>query len=182
MSLRCLSALLLLPGCFAYSRVALPPVPLSDAPPMEREQALRDLAIVAGETTTWSDSLRPDATIFRDLEWVTLGNGLQVEDPRDLEPAVLPGSETAALLDAYDAEVTRTTWTKVIVMAVGVAALVGGFAVMRSLSIEVGGAMTGAGGIASLVGLFMRPTPPGGSRVPAFRAYNADLARRLGTK
>lgn len=172
----------LVQGC-AYSRVVLPDVPAIDAPMPVREQARAALAIRASESTQWFNVRQPKVVLFSDMDFVTLGNGLKVEDPRDLLPAVRPDSETAKLLEAYEGEVDTATTAKFILFTAGLATVAGAYLLTRQgsdVGSVVGGLLIPVGAMAAMIGLLMQMTPAGGSRLGAFAAYNDDLAKRLG--
>jgi hypothetical protein len=181
-------------GC-VYSRVALPPVPPVDAPLAQRQAAFDSLSIISDESTRWSMSDRPNVTLKTDLEWVTLGDGTQVEDPRDLARGVLPNSQTARLLAAYENEVNQATTAKLVVLGIGLVTLAGSFALVTAGSVASQTRQPGAGELTSLgvvisipgivatfIGALMRLTPDSGTRATAFFRYNDDLAARLGLR
>jgi hypothetical protein len=181
-------------GC-VYSRVTLPPVPAVDAPLTQRQAAFRSLSIISDESTRWSMSNRPNVTLKTDLEWVTLGDGTQVEDPRDLASAVLPNSQTARLLAAYENEVHQATNAKLIVLTSSVVALgasIAFFAAGAAASqnrqpgaaelTTVGVFLSFPGILGMFLGTLMRIAPDSGTRATAFLRYNDDLAERLGLR
>ncbi len=173
----------LVQGC-AYSRVALPDVPSIDAPMPVRAQARAELAIKSSESTQWFNVRQPKVVLFSDMDFVTLGSGLKVEDPRDLLPAVRPDSATAKFLEAYEAEVDTATTAKFILFTAGLATAAGAYALTRfgrsDVTSVIGGLLIPVGAMAAMIGLLMQMTPAGGSRLAAFAAYNDDLAKRLG--
>ncbi len=173
----------LVQGC-AYSRVALPDVPSIDAPMPVRAQAKAALAITSSESTAWFNVRQPKVVLFSDMDFVTLGNGMQVEDPRDLLPAVRPDSATAKLLEAYEVEVETATAAKFILFTSGLATMAGAYALTRfgqsNVTSVIAGLLIPVGAMAAMIGLLMQMTPAGGSRLGAFAAYNDDLAKRLG--
>lgn len=178
-----LVCVVLVQGC-AYSRVTLPDLPALDAPKQVREQARAALAIKSSESTQWFNVRQPKVVLFSDMDFVTLGSGLKVEDPRDLLPAVRPDSETAKLLEAYEGEVDTATTAKFILFTAGLATAAGAYALTRfgrsDVTSVIGGLLIPVGAMAAMIGLLMQMTPAGGSRLGAFAAYNDDLAKRLG--
>jgi hypothetical protein len=103
MVLRTLSLLLLVAAC-GHTRVQLRDVPNSDAPERERVDAYKDLAPQGGQQTTY---LRNGVPVGTSFDFLVLGDGTQVGDPRDLKPAVAPQSPAGRAIEKYDVAVQK---------------------------------------------------------------------------
>lgn len=180
-----LSALVL--GC-GTQRVVLRPVPEKTAPLRERQRAFRDLAPESGLQTTYYQNGIPVGT---NINWLILGDGTRVVDPRDLIPAVGARSRTATYASSFEKKWT----TGSTVGAVGLTGVVAGVVIMlvplvlpSSLDgsffdrwvpwLLAGGGVELAGIITWMVGIFLQGSASA-DRISAFQAYPRDLARHL---
>ncbi len=122
----CLTSLLLAiaivttaPAC-GYNRIVLPVVPSKTAVADERLKALKDLQIENQSGTTYKHGTSWD--------FVILANGVRVEDPRDLLPAMEPGSPAATYVKSFEEKYERSRTFEYITLG----GLLGGLAVMVS--------------------------------------------------
>jgi hypothetical protein len=175
-------------GC-AMSRVSLRPVPEATAPLKERQRAWEDLAPSSALQTTY---LQRGAVVGQSLDYLILGDGTRVADPRDLLPAVDADSPTARAVarfeEKYDAARTQATAGWVIFGVGGVALsasplLLGGLGGSRDMSPAF--VAIGASAAVMLVGTIValvasgRLTDAGHERLSAFSTYPLSLRRRL---
>lgn len=175
-------------GC-GPNRVVIRAVPEKTAPLRERQRALKDLTPESGLQTTY---YRNGVPVGTNLNWLMLGDGTRVEDPRDLLPAVDDPSPTATYIHSYGTKSDAgKTWSLVGLggFVLGSVVMLSGLFVPHSYTSSEGLSplMTGlavGGGIELLsliplyVGLF-GSMAAGADRVSAFQTYPKDLQRRL---
>lgn len=165
-------------------RVLLPPLPAAGAPLEDRQAAYQALAPMEQPTPITS---KTNGLVYRQKPYpfLSLGNGLEIHDPRDLGPAVLPGSATAAAINRYD---DRRYYGGIGVLA-GCGLLVVGAGVAstgvltsrgRFDSVAWSGLGMVVGGFAvAVVGAFLSLSSLGALN-DAFQSYRFDLAAALG--
>jgi hypothetical protein len=178
--------------------VVLPTPPAATAPEGDRKRALTELLPVGQLDVLTVPS--GGGTISRSTSFVMLGSGFRVEDPRDLQPAVIPNSATAQ----YAAEFGEKQSLAQGLLAGGAIGIVAGAvlagagfsmnfdalsrAIQSSTFIhdEPGtpflavGVVAVIAGVAALVpGIFVSHSARK-ARASAFMAYPNDLQRRLG--
>lgn len=190
-----------------YKRVALrTSLPDASAPLETRLKAYRQNAIQNGQQTTYLKNGVPQST---NLDFVLLGDGTRVEDPRDLAANVSPDSATGKYLSTLEAGMARSK-TVALILTVTSLALIGlglgvGLPVMWSQSCKAvpdrfsgtrtectrpgdaaGATLIGVGSGLGLIGLNIAmlegvSASDGKSedRVSAFMTYNQSLAQRL---
>ncbi|MDP1922382.1 MAG: hypothetical protein Q8L14_39445 [Myxococcales bacterium] len=112
-----LTLLLAASGC-AYNRVALGPLPSQDAPLPVRVKAFKKYAIQNGQQTTYLRNGVPQNT---HLDFVLLGDGTRVEDPRDLAPAVESDSATGRFITKLEADMASAKKASTILALTSVA-------------------------------------------------------------
>jgi hypothetical protein len=177
-------------GC-GYTRVTIPP-PVLDGTTEAAEKAFSELQPVSRtieETYRVQGPGTPGARGLRyDVDTITLGNGLFVEDPRDLIPLV-PGSTTAALAkkwgigrDRWDAHL----WTALGTFALGAAGLLTTGAFFDAFGREAGTVYLWTSLAVMALGPLLNVVIPATFtgvidhlRVEAFQAYEADLRARV---
>jgi hypothetical protein len=97
-------------GC-SFNRVTIADVPERTAPLKERLKAFKKLSIQSGQSTTYLKNGVPQGT---SLDFVLLGDGTRVEDPRDLALAVEPTSPTGRYIAAVDESASSgAMWAKI---------------------------------------------------------------------
>jgi hypothetical protein len=183
----------------ASSRVALPTPPPLTAPETERRQALLDLAPTSQLDVV---GVRHGVVVSQATAFLMLGNGLRVEDPRDLVAAVLPKSATAQYADEFDQHFdTAGKAFFVELIGLGAGLLLGTIGLSMGLSRLVwdappsfhytvvpgdgvpfavsGGVGLGVGFVAMFVSLIQMGQAQK-AKESAFLAYPMDLQRRLG--
>lgn len=179
---------LLATGCL--TRVALPAAPAPDAPMAQRKQALSDFTGTRTQDAILVAQLKDPV---KSEPYLLLGNGLRVEDPRDLLPLVDPDSQTAADANAFEIAQSRSSvfaGGAIAAPLLGIGALIGGFVVpaLRGGKVSsadgvpfiIGAAATSFTGLAfALVAVVFRGVSSG-EKDKAFAAYAADLAHHLG--
>lgn len=184
----CLLAVALMSQACGYNRVTLRAVPSKDAPLDERVAAAKDLMPESGLQTTY---LRNGVVVGQHINHIMLGDGTRVEDPRDLLPAVEPGSPTENYIVSYEDKLkTGRVWNWVSTGAI----LAGAGLMLAPLAIrsEQGGIFDGAGlplfiagGSTALTGTILALV--GGfyfgsaqqDRVSAFETYPKALVKKL---
>lgn len=180
-------------GC-GPNRVVLRTVPEKTAPLHERQRALKDLAPESGLQTTY---YRDGVPVGTNLDWLMLGDGTRVEDPRDLLPAVDDSSPTANYARSYAAKRTATqVWalTGLGAFAAGlVVEVLSLVAMLNALTSQSGGSvgpsqlLTGMavgaglelGAIISFGVAIANGAAANKDRLSAFQTYPKALQRRL---
>ena len=114
----------LLSGCVKRVTLVAPPI---DAPREERVDAWGALRPTALATTTWVDGRHRDRELATDVDTLTLGDGREVGDPRDLLAVVPPDSATARAVADWDRETRRWNthgWVSLSFLGLGAASLI----------------------------------------------------------
>ena len=196
--LAALLAFAVLGSACSYNRVALRPVPDATAPENQRLRALRDLSPESGLATSY---YRNGVYQGTHVNWLILGDGTRVEDPRDLLPAVELTSPAARYANAFDTKLKRASvWS-----AVGWGTMAAGLVTMlvplmmptdyssassysaSGFSSRISGVTTGlmiGGGIELLsivplmIGMFTSSSAQA-DRLSAFETYPRALQQRL---
>lgn len=174
-----------------YNRVTIRDVPAKTAPVEERVAAAKDLLPESGMQTTY---LRNGVVVGQHINHIMLGDGTRIEDPRDLLPAVEPGSATANYIISYEDKMSTSKvwgWTSLGAMAVGAALMLAPLAfrpengsIFDGAGMPVfiaGGGVVFTGSIFSLVSGFYSGSAQQ-DRVSAFETYPKALQVRLDLK
>lgn len=173
-------------GC-GFHRVSLRAVPESSAPLSERVRAYKDLAPESGLATNYYKNGVYQGT---QVNWLLLGDGTRVEDPRDLVPVVDPNSPTVAYAQSFETKLAaaKLWYTMSLVgMGLGIGAAIAPTLItggrspnMTAFTISLG---VGVGLLtASLVALLVGMANGGqaqSDRVAAFQTYPRALQKRL---
>ncbi|MBX7113483.1 MAG: hypothetical protein K1X64_04045 [Myxococcaceae bacterium] len=184
----CLLVIALMSQACGYNRVTLRAVPSKDAPIEERVAAAKDLLPESGMQTTY---LKNGVVVGQHINHIMLGDGTRVEDPRDLLPAVEPGSATANYIVSYEDKVSTGkvwNWTSLGAMVVGAGLMVaplafrpenGSFFDGAGMPVFIaGGSVVLTGTILSLVAGFYYGSAQQ-DRVSAFETYPKAVVKRL---
>ena len=194
-----LLSLVIVSSSCAYRRVQIRSVPDADSPLAERQEAYRDLAPTSALETT---VIQNNQVSHQTTEFIILGDGTRVADPRDLLPAVLPTSRLAEQITKFDSEyvsyLNRVRTGITIELLSGVAAVIG-LAVMlgannrpyeadiftwrRDDSAYYGGLATLLIGSAAMIGSAIAaliPSEAGDMRLSIFSGFERALKSRLG--
>lgn len=174
----------------SYNRVALRPVPEATAPEAQRVRAFRELAPQSGLATSYFQNGAYQGTY---INWLTLGDGTRVEDPRDLLPAVEPTSPTARYATTFEEKTNAARgWSTAawVGMSAGLVTMLVPLFIPRdysSLSSGMSPMLVGlaAGGgiellslVPMMIGMF-KSSSAQADRVSAFETYPRSLQQRL---